>query len=56
MRLQMKMHLILCQHCRSFVKKLRLTKTVIAAVPYQAANEQQVAKIMTEITRIKPDS
>jgi hypothetical protein len=49
MRIQIKMHLMLCGHCSSFIKKLKLTKSAIAAVAPEPANSKQVAQVMNKL-------
>jgi len=47
-RLAMKMHLLICVHCRRYLRQL---KALIRAVPFMhpAATDEEVAKVMAGI-------
>jgi len=47
-RLSVKLHLLMCHHCRRYVKQLRL---LIRAVPrmHAKANDEEVSRIMAHI-------
>ena len=47
-RLSLKMHLLMCRHCRRYVQQLR---TLIQAVPFMhaKASDEEVSEIMDHI-------
>jgi hypothetical protein len=48
-RLAMSIHLLICHHCRNYVRQL---KSLLLAIPFmhRKAGEQEVEKIMTAIS------
>lgn len=47
-RLAVRFHLLICHHCRQYVRQLRL---LLAAIPsmHKAATEQEVAAVMSQL-------
>ena len=47
-RLSVKMHLLVCRHCRRYLRQLRI---LIRAVPFMhaRANDEEVSEIMTHV-------
>ena len=43
------MHLLMCVHCRNFVKKIKLTKTMVSKLSLTPVSDDQLDKIMQGI-------
>lgn len=47
-KLALRMHLLICGHCRRFIRSLRLTRSTVALMPLPVS-ELQVQKILALI-------
>ena len=52
-RLQIKMHVMMCRHCYSFMKKLRLTRKVIARIDLKSPENRakKIDQIMEKLDK-----
>jgi len=48
-KLKVQMHLMMCTHCRSFVKKIKMTKGVISKLTLEPVPDDKLDKIMQGI-------
>ena len=48
-KVKFQMHLMMCTHCRSFIKKIKLTKDMVAKLSPMPASDDQLDKIMNAI-------
>lgn len=48
--LGMRVHLVLCRHCRRFIKQLKLVKKVLQAKPEPVIDELQVKSLAGRLT------
>ena len=48
-KLKVQMHLLMCTHCRSFVKKIKLTKQMVSQLTLTPVSDEKVDQIMNEI-------
>ena len=52
-KLKVQMHLMMCVHCRSFVKKIKLTKNMVSQLTLAPASEDKIDQIMNGIEEDK---
>ena len=50
-RLALRMHLLMCHHCRRYVHQLRELVTSLRSAPPPAASEDQVRKVMDNVDK-----
>ncbi|BCE00536.1 zf-HC2 domain-containing protein [Marinicellulosiphila megalodicopiae] len=50
-KVRIKFHLLMCKHCRGFVKKIRITKSVVGKLSFAPVDKSKIDDIMDRIER-----
>ncbi|WP_041523781.1 hypothetical protein [Gilvimarinus agarilyticus] len=54
--MQMRLHLLLCRHCRRFIRHLRASRTLAVQVQQKHQRCEQGERILRQVKRDKPES